>query len=127
MSPSEKKSMTDRLWEVTTPIFTPDMGSRLRIVRMKKKWSQAQMGDALGISQQQVGRLEAGRIQTMENPFSTAVLKRVLESHTAFVLFGSNPERYIIPAIKAAYWADKNAPKGNRTNHGHQGNSSRNS
>lgn len=119
MVPTDKRtSYNERLWEISTPIFTPDMGLRLKIARMKLKWSQAELGERLGVSQQQIGRIEAGRRQTIENPFSSAVLRDALRTHINYVLFGSNADLYDYVKIKAAYWEVRDATKGNRTHTG---------
>ena len=118
MTPVDKRPFNERIWEIATPIFTPDMGMRLKIARMKLKWSQAEMGERLGVSQQQIGRIESGRIQTMENPFSAAVLRDALRAHTNYVLFNSNADLYDYVKIKAAYWEARDATKGNRSHTG---------
>lgn len=120
MSPADTRKASDKLWDITTPIFTPAMGQRLKLARMKMLWSQAELGNALGISQQQVGRLEDGRQQTMINPFTTGAMRGALGKHFEFVAFGSRAELYNPASIGAAFWNSRHAPKGNRTNHGHQ-------
>lgn len=116
MTPAkEKKSPAVEITEVTTPIFNAEMGARLRLMRMKLLMDQRELGAKLGIGQQQVSRLESGKIVTLERPFTCAKLREVFGDLYMFILLGRNPERFPSGHIGKAYWDHKNAPKGNRT------------
>lgn len=97
-----KNKGQDRLDQLTSPKFSADAGSRFRMIRMKMLVDQAEIGELLGISQQQVSKLEKGHLEHVG--FSTARFKAVFGKWYTFVLFGTDfPE--LNPAhIHQKYW-----------------------
>jgi DNA-binding XRE family transcriptional regulator len=111
----DKKTPAEAIADVTTPMFNGEIGSRLKLVRMKLLLDQAEFGERLGIGQGAVSRLETGKVTVLERPFTTTKFREVVGTHFMFVMFGTNPERYSVGHINKAYWDHKNAAKGNRT------------
>lgn len=110
----EKKSPAEALADVTAPIFSKEIGSRLKLVRMKLLLDQKELGEKLGIDQGAISRIETGKIQVLQRPFTTAKFREVVGQHFMFVMFGTNPERYSVGHINKTYWDHKNAAKGPR-------------
>lgn len=77
----------DRIAQITSPLFTPESGDRLRLVRMKMLLDQKELGDLLGISQQQVSKIEQGK--TTQVAFTLARFKAVFGKFYTFILFGT--------------------------------------
>jgi transcriptional regulator with XRE-family HTH domain len=111
----EKPTPTQMLLAVTTPIFTPEIGARLALARMKLLMDQKEFGAKLGIAQQQVSKLEAGRLRTLEKPFTTQALWDALGNSFSFVMYGTGEDRFPPDHVRKTYWDAKAAPKGNRT------------
>jgi len=92
--------------DVTTVVFTPAMGARLAIARMKLMIDQREIGTRLGISQAAVSRLELGQAKVVESVL-VATWKRVLPQLFPYVLFGTNEERFNRGKIVKAYWDNR--------------------
>lgn len=112
---AEKKTLQQQLDEVTAPVFTREIGARLRWIRMKLLLDQAALGEKLGLGQQQVSRLEKGRDFHRESPITVTKLKEILGRDFLFVMLGTGEDKYNFNSILSKYWDAKNAPKGNRT------------
>lgn len=86
------------------PIFGKEAGVRMSLVRMKMLMDQKELGDLLGVSQQQVSGLETGRIT--QAPFTLARLKAVFDLHYAYILTGVRGEAWAIDAnyIRLKYY-----------------------
>lgn len=99
--------MKETLKKVLTPLFTRDMGQRMEIARMKLLLDQATVGARLGISQQQVSKIERGELTTT-GTFTYFQLEEVFGSKgVAFILFGSYEQDYPRGHIHRTYWAEK--------------------
>jgi transcriptional regulator with XRE-family HTH domain len=107
--PPKKLTIT----EMSTPLFDKDVGSRLRIARMRMLLDQNEFGKLLNVSQQVVSEIERGRLRT--STFTVAQFAEVLGKYFHYVLLGTNPERFETRNVITDYWAKKDAPKGNRT------------
>lgn len=101
---------------LTTPIFTPEMGRRLSIARMRMNLGQAELGVRLGVNQACVSKLEAGKLTVPRAPFTLAKFKEVLGEHWGFVLRGSNAEKYGYREARDAFWQSRLAR--NKRDHG---------
>jgi transcriptional regulator with XRE-family HTH domain len=86
------------------PIFGKEAGVRMSLVRMKMLMDQKELGEVLGISQQQVSALESGRMT--QAPFTLARLKAVFDLHYAYILTGVRGETWTIEAnyIRLKYY-----------------------
>lgn len=89
--------------QVTTVIWTPDMGKRMALVRMKMLKEQKEFAKTLGVTQAAISRIELGHLKVTES-FTVESLKKLLEKHFSFVVFGTNPERYNAGVITRTYW-----------------------
>lgn len=95
---------TNKLSLQTTPIFTPEIGFRMRRAREKFLWTQADLAQKLGISQHQVSRLETGTIRVIERPFTLAIFQAVFgDAAVGFILFGYNKEKFL---DDRKYWSE---------------------
>lgn len=88
--------------ENLTPIWSPEMGDRLKIARMKLKLSQGELAALLAITQSTVSKLECGVVQVALLPLS--VLKFALTDHLTYVLWGSRESAYSPNYIIQEYW-----------------------
>lgn len=79
-------------FEVTTPIFTPEMGTRLARARKVMKLTQRQLAEQLSLSQAQLSRLENGKM--MHAPCNSARFSSVLGDHFLYVLTRSLKFKY---------------------------------
>lgn len=110
---TEQKTPTEMLLDATTPIFTKEVGERMALARMKLLWDQKELGEKLGISQQQVGKIESGH-RIAERALSTAKFKEVFGDAFMFILFGTGDHRFPENHIRKTYWNHRNSKKGNR-------------
>lgn len=95
------------LFENLTPIFTPDMGQRMKLVRAKMKMSQTEFAEKLGISQKGVSQLERGNLRVMQRPVSVKVLQTVVGKELFFVIKGAGMERFSQQFIWSEYWKSR--------------------
>lgn len=102
----------DRLFEAVSPIWTPERGVRLRLVRMKLMKDQHELGALLGLSQQNISAMESGRVCRARVPLSQ--WRAVFGVHFNYVLFGLSKEKYPQHLIVSAYWHAKDHKKGIR-------------
>lgn len=84
------------------PGFDPDIGSRMRLVRMKMLMSQAEAGELLGCSQQQLSKLESGHLK--QAPFTLARMKAVFGVETKFILLGTGGFHSSVGYVHRTYW-----------------------
>lgn len=104
MTPADKEKRKGPMWEeVCTPIFNAQMGSRLRLMRMRKYLDQAQLGELLALPQKTISDLETGRLAIPRYAFTVEKLREVFEDDTSFILYGSNSTRYNSVAIQTRY------------------------
>lgn len=100
-------SSKDRLESIVTPIWDEKMGRRLKIIRMKNLMTQGEFGKLLGIQQNTVHQIEAGKVRVSRKPFTLATLRAILGPHLNFVLYGSGAENYATGHISDTYWKTK--------------------
>lgn len=89
--------------EVTTLLWTGEMGKRLALVRMKALKQQKELAGELGVTQAAISRLELGQSQVCER-ITVASLKKAFGTAFPFIAFGVNPERYNAGSIVRQYW-----------------------
>lgn len=81
------------------PMFTPEMGIRLKTVREKLEMTQRELAERLGLNQTELSRLEGGKnINAMP---SCAAFKSVLGGHFEYFLTRLGYYRY--EDIKVSY------------------------
>lgn len=108
-----KHSNQDRLAQAVCPIWTPERGKRLRMMRMKMMKDQSELGALIGMTQQNISVIESGRNCRVQVPLSK--WKAILGVHFNYVLFGLSGEKYAMNHIRSKYWAEKNSrPKKKR-------------
>lgn len=89
---------------ICTPVFTPEMGKRLALARMKLNLDQAQLAKLWGVSQQRVSKVELGRLDVIPE-LTVARFEAVMGKFSRFVLFGTDSDRFQNPGtIVRAYW-----------------------
>lgn len=98
----KNSSGQDKLDQIVTPILSEEMGTRLKLVRMKMLLDQREMGDLLGISQQQMSKLEAGKLD--QAGFTLARFKAVFGKFYTFILFGSQVSSDNWGYVRKRYW-----------------------
>lgn len=86
-----------------TPIWTHEMGRRLRIARQCMQIDQSEFGERIGLKQHQVSKMENGAFYVI--PVSK--LKAALESHFKFVVFGDDEKSYDLNMIHRKYYNEK--------------------
>lgn len=55
------ESMLSSYLNATVPAFSPEMGERLKTVRLKLKKTQREMAELLGLNQTEISRIESGK------------------------------------------------------------------
>lgn len=104
MTDIRKLTASERVYAASTPIFTPEMGQRLKLARMKLLMDQSELGEKLGCSQSAISHLEKGSQKTSREPFTVLQFKDVFGPLWTYVLFGTN-EASLSPAhIRKVYW-----------------------
>lgn len=98
-----RKKEIPTLDELTTLIWTPEMGKRLSLVRMKMLKEQKELARDLRVSQGAISRIEIGHSVVCEK-ITIKSLRLYLGTSFSFVVFGTNPERYNEGVIKKTYW-----------------------
>lgn len=92
----------ESLLQILTPIWTSDMGIRLKNARQSMLMSQAEFGEKLGMTQQMIARLEKG--------LESSVTKNYIEwadalgKLTNYVFFGTSKEKVEVPGLNKKYW-----------------------
>lgn len=89
--------------QVTTVLWTLEMGKRMALVRMKALKDQSEIAKELGMTQPSYSKLERGAVRVTEK-IKVADLKRVFGTNFSFVVFGANPERFNAGVITRKYW-----------------------
>lgn len=90
-----------------TPLWTPEMGHRLKVARMKQGRSQAEFAALLctpeqHVSQQQVAEIENGR--GVHSRITWARLDAVLGNMASYVLIGAYAPTYNENLISQRFW-----------------------
>ncbi len=96
--------MNEKLTSILAIIFTPEMGKRLSIARMKMQIDQAELGRLLGVNQHAISRIERGKSSVLETPFTLARFEAIMGGSTTYVLFGTGAERFREGIIRQNYW-----------------------
>lgn len=98
MAPRPALEMTLR------PVFTKESGDRLRLIRMSMLIDQRELALLLGTSQQQISKLESGRLDVA--PFTLARMRNVFGDLTQVILIGSDAKmaRIIPKNVSDRYW-----------------------
>jgi transcriptional regulator with XRE-family HTH domain len=89
--------------EVTTIIWTHEMGQRMALARMKMLKEQKEIAREFGVTQSTISRIEIGHLKVCEK-ITVAAAKKVFGVFFAFVVFGANPERFNGGVITKGYW-----------------------
>lgn len=98
-------SYIERVENRVAPLFSAEVGQRMQLVRMKMLLDQAQLGELLGTSQQQISKLERGHIE--QAPFTLGRLRAVFGRNFHFILFGSDADAWNVRQIKKTFWDTK--------------------
>ena len=85
-----------------SPIFDAHAGERMRLVRMKRLWDQAELGEQLGISQQQVSGIESGKVRHVE--FTMERFKAVFGATHKHILYSTYMGQFTPSQIHKTYW-----------------------
>lgn len=82
-----------------TPIITKEIGNRIRGIRLYfLVLTQSELAEKLGISQQNLARLENGK--TKKTGVSIETFRSVFKGHFNFVFYGMNNDRYYSSRIE---------------------------
>lgn len=86
------------------PKFTPDAGERMRLIRMNMLIDQRELGMMLGTSQQQISKLESGRLEMA--PFTYGKMQNVFGELAIVILIGSEAmmARMVPKNVSDRYW-----------------------
>lgn len=98
-----RKKDTPTLDQLTTVLWTPEMGRRMALVRMKMLKEQKEVARDLGVTQSTISRIEIGHLRVSEG-LTVAALKTLFDKHFGFIVYGTNPERYNAQVITKVYW-----------------------
>lgn len=98
-----RKKDAPSLDEITTILWTQEMGKRLALIRMRMMKDQSELAAEFGCSQASLSKIERGIIRVSDK-FTVASLKRVFGNTFHFIFFGTNPERFNEGAIRNRYW-----------------------
>jgi transcriptional regulator with XRE-family HTH domain len=91
-----------KLFESVTPFWTREMGERLSIARMKMGLTQAELGRQLGVTQQTLCNIEAGR--SGGGHFSLAKFRDAMGSLTFYVLYGAGAKGIDPLKVHRDFW-----------------------
>lgn len=94
----------EKVYSVSAPIFTPEMGNRMRLARMKLLMDQKELGEKFGCPQGAISRLEKGLQSTLEEPFTVLQLKDLFGPLWTYILFGSNENLVNEKHVVKTYW-----------------------
>lgn len=89
--------------EITTILWTKDMGHRMAIARMKRIADQSEIAEALGVTQATLSKLETGKVRVCEL-VTIAKLRKVFEHEFNYIFFAKGAIRYNEAVIKKTYW-----------------------
>lgn len=99
---SRKKELPS-IDDLTTILWTSEIGKRMALVRMKMLKDQTEISREFKMNQPSYSKLERGAIRVTEK-VTVADLKRVYGSAFSFIVFGTSPERYNSGVITRKYW-----------------------
>jgi DNA-binding XRE family transcriptional regulator len=101
MSP-EKKYKPEPIDELLCPMFAPEAGYRMKIMRMKRLLDQTELASRLGVAQQTISRIEKGRLYVCDQ-ITLAKFREVFEGDVHYILRGTGAERYSTRYISDRY------------------------
>lgn len=78
----------EQMERICHPRFDRDTGLRMTHVRVHMLMDQKELGFMLGVSQQQISKLETGRVALA--PFSIATMRAVFSHYLVYILFGQS-------------------------------------
>jgi len=107
-----QKPAAQRVYEVSTPIFTREMGYRLCMMRERLFLDQSQLAEKLGCKQQLISKLERGLQCTTRVPFSIAKMQEVFGDTLLHILLGTGSDRFNYGLIHNKYMTEKDKRKG---------------
>lgn len=107
-----KKPLIQQVYEVSTPIFTPEMGHRMMFMRERLMLDQAQLAEKLGTQQQTISKLERGIQPTTRAPFSIARMQDVFGDTLLHILLGTGLDRFNYGLIHNRYLTEKQRLRG---------------
>lgn len=96
--------------EHLTPIFTPEMGKRLALIRMRLMWEQSEVALRLGISQQNVSAIESGRMSICKK-LNMSRFVAVFQDASNYILLGTRKEKWEMGNPRKKYWDFKHAER----------------
>lgn len=99
----ERRKEIPTIDELTTLLWTPEIGRRMALIRMKLMKDQKQLAQEFGVTQSTISRLEIGHLRVTEG-ITVSQLKKVFGNHFSFIITGTNPERYNAGRIVLVYW-----------------------
>lgn len=99
-------SKQDRLYQKLTPIFDPDLGKRMGIIRMKMLMDQTELGQLLAVSQQMISNLESGKTRVTDS-FNYARFKAIFGDFTSYIMNGADSSSINPAYIRQRYWETK--------------------
>ena len=91
----------NQLAAVVQPLIDSEAGERMELVRMKMLLDQKEMAELLGVTQQQLSRLERGQVKC--SGITLARFKAVFKRSFSFILFGQG-EGIDRREVTARYW-----------------------
>lgn len=89
--------------EITTILWTKDMGHRMALARMKRIQDQGEVAMSLGVSQGTLSKLETGKIRVCEL-VTIAKLREVFAGEFNYIFFAKGAIRWNEAFIKKTYW-----------------------
>lgn len=107
-----KKSLTQKIYAVSTPIFTPEMGERMKMMRERLLLDQRQLAEKLGTNQQTISKLELGIQCTTRSPFTIEKMFEVFGDTILHILLGTGYDRFSYGHIHDKYLTEKRKKKG---------------
>lgn len=105
--------------ESVAPVFTGSAGKRMKLLRMKAKLDQSQLGELLGVGAKTICGAENGA-RSQRNPISMSKLISVFGVRgVVYILSGKYSQGFEEQSrkIHSEYWNSKHAPQGYRVKH----------
>jgi DNA-binding XRE family transcriptional regulator len=96
------KTGITKLDEVTYPRFVDGAGERMAWVRMRMLMGQKELAAVIGISQQQISKVEKGHLE--QPRFTMAMLKTVFPHHWSYILTGKGGPQLVPNEIRKNFW-----------------------
>lgn len=90
-----------------TPVFTPEMGERLKYARLKMLLDQRQLGKLLKVSPSKISDIEKGKSKIFYPPIPLSRMQAIFGKFTGYILLNSDSDRISQSHVHQTFWRTK--------------------